>query len=90
LPQGFGSLLQLEVAEIFLDDGGHRHAQGSREVLRTHFTLPLAICQQIDQASRKILRISRLIKIQRQFLAGCHLPEIGNVCGDDRHSIGAG
>jgi hypothetical protein len=90
LPQGFGSLLQFEVAQIFLYDGWHGHAQRRSEVLRAHFALLLTIRKQLDQASRKVLRVSRLIKIQREFLAGCHLPEIGNVRRDDGHSVGTG
>jgi hypothetical protein len=90
LPQGFGSLLQFEVAQILLHDGRHGHAQRCSEVLRSHFALPLGVCEQLDQAPRKILRISRLIKIEREFLPGCHLPEVGNVRGDDGHTVGAG
>jgi hypothetical protein len=34
MAQGFGALVQFEMAQIFLNDVGHRHAQGSGEILR--------------------------------------------------------
>ena len=78
------------MAKVFLHDRRHGHAQRCSEILNRHLALPFVICEQFDQASRQVLRVAWAIKIQRDFLSGCHLPEIGNVRGDDRHSVGAG
>jgi hypothetical protein len=49
-PQDFGSLVQFEMAEIFLDDGGHCLAQRGGEILHCHGLLLLRVGEQGNQA----------------------------------------
>jgi hypothetical protein len=83
-------LLKLEVAKILLHDVRHGHAQRRSEILCRHALLLLRILQQIDQAISKALRVSRRIKLKRQFLSLRHLPEVRQIGGNDRHAISAG
>ena len=83
-------MLQLEVAEIFLNDVRHRHAKCRSEVLGRHFLLLFRILEKSDQAIRQVLSISGLIELDRQILALRHLTEVFDVGTHDRNSIGAG
>jgi hypothetical protein len=83
-------LLQFEVAEIFLNDVGHGHTKRRSEVLGCHLLLLLRILEKPDQAIRQVLSISRLIKLDREFLSLRHLTEVFNVGTYDRDTIGAG
>jgi len=81
-------LLKLKVPEIFLHDVGHCHAQRRREVLLCHRPLFFGILKELGQAVRKASCISGRIKLNRQVLALCHLPEVAQVCADDGHAVG--
>jgi hypothetical protein len=50
LPQGFGSLLEFKVPQIFENDSWHRHAQRSRKILHRHGLLLFLVRQKINQA----------------------------------------
>jgi len=76
------------MAKILLDDGGHRHAQGCREILHSHGLLLLGIGEEFGQAAGKILSASRLIKIDGDVFSDCHLAEIGQIGTDDGYSVG--
>jgi len=43
LTQGLGALFQLEMAQVFLHDRGHGHAQSGRKILDGHGFLLLGI-----------------------------------------------
>ena len=83
-------MLQFKMAQIFLDDGRHRHAKTRREILHCHRLLLSRIGQETNQAARQIFRISGSIKFNRQLFSVSHLTEIGKVRGDDGNPIGAG
>jgi hypothetical protein len=83
-------LLKLEMAKIFLHDVGHGHAQGRREILCRHPLLLLRILQQVDEAFGETLSVSWWIKLDGQFLPQSHLPEVGQISGNDRHAVSAG
>jgi hypothetical protein len=83
-------LLKLEVAKIFLHDIRHGHAQRGREILCSHLLLLLGIPQQVHDALGKALRASRGIKLDCQLFALRHLPEVRQISGNHRHTVGAG
>ncbi len=80
-------LLKLEVAKIFLNYIGHGHAQRRGEVLRRHGGLLVRILQQPDQAFGEALSVSGRIKLNRQFLALRHLPEVAEIRTNNRYAI---
>jgi hypothetical protein len=47
------------------------------------------ILKKVPQAIGQSLRISRRIEFDRKFFALRHLPEIGNVGRDNRHTVSA-
>jgi len=78
------------VEQIFLHDVGHCHAQSGSEVLRGHRVLLLGIFQEANQTVSEIVAVSCPIKFDRQFFSLSHLPKIGKVRTNNRHSILAG
>lgn len=58
MAQGFGALLQFEVAEIFLNNVRHSRAQRGSEVLGCHLLLLFRVLKKFDQAICQILSIS--------------------------------
>ena len=75
---------------VFLHHVRHRHAQARREILHRHPVLLFRVLKKIRQAIGQSLRSSRWIKFDGEFFALCHLPEIRNVSGDNRYTVGAG
>jgi hypothetical protein len=63
--QSLNALLQFEVPKILLHDVGHGHAQPGREILSRHGVLLLGILQELDEAVRKPLCVSRWIELDR-------------------------
>lgn len=90
LAQGFGSLLEFKMTQIFKDDGRHRHAQSRGKILDRHGLLFLLIRKKGDQAVCQVLRVSGLVKLNRQFFPVSHLAEIGKIRAHDRHPISTG
>jgi hypothetical protein len=81
--------VQFEMAQILLDDGRHRHAQGCREILYSHGLLLLGIGEVFGQAAGQILGASRLVKVDGDIFSDCHLAKIGQIGTDNGHSVGA-
>jgi hypothetical protein len=81
--------MQFEMAQILLDDGRHRHAQGCREILHSHGLLLLGIGEEFSQAAGQILGASRLVKVDGDIFSDCHLAKIGQIGTDNGHSVGA-
>ena len=77
------------MAEIFLHNVGHGHAQRCGEILSRHDLLLFGIAEKRDQTVGESLSIARGIEFDRQFLTLGHLAEIGQVGADDGHAIGA-
>lgn len=75
------------MSQILLHHIGHSHAESSGEVLDRHSLLLFAVLQKVEQAARKSLGISWWVKFDGQFLALCHLPEIGDVGGYHRNPV---
>jgi hypothetical protein len=82
-------LLQLKVAQIFLHDRRHRHAQRRRKILHRHRLLLFLICDKPNQAPGQVIRASRLVKLNRQLLAVGHLAKILKISTHNRHAIRA-
>jgi hypothetical protein len=76
--------------QIFLDDGGHRHAKTRREILYCHGLLLSRVRQEVNQAASQVFRVSGLVKLNRQLLSVGHLTEIRKVRGDDGNPVGTG
>ena len=76
--------------QILQHDGRHRHTQGSGKILHCHRLLLFLVSKEIDEASRQILRISRLVELDGEFFAIRHLTEISQVRAHNGHAIGAG
>jgi hypothetical protein len=83
-------LIEFKMPQIFQDDRGHRHAKGCEIVLRRHLLLFRRIAQEPGQAVCEILRISRLVKLNRDLFALGHLSKIRKIGTEDWHAIGAG
>jgi hypothetical protein len=88
--QSLCALLQFELAKILLHDGRHGHAQGGGKILDRHRLLFGRILEESDETIGQSLTVCSLMKLNRQFLAIRHLPEVGQVRAHDRNSIGAG
>jgi len=73
------SLLKLEVPQIFLHHVGHGHAQARGEILHRHPVLLFGVLKEVRQAIGESLGISRRIKLDGEFFALRHLPEVGNI-----------
>jgi hypothetical protein len=73
-----------------LHNGRHGHAQTGGKVLHRHCLLFLRIFYEPDQTIRQVPAIPRLIKLNRQRFRIRHLPEVRQVCANDRNPIGAG
>jgi hypothetical protein len=82
-------LLKFEVPQVFLHDIGHSHPQPSREVLHRHPVLLLRVLEKIKQAVCQSLGISRGVELNCQLFALGHLPEIGDIGGDNRNAVRA-
>jgi hypothetical protein len=83
-------LLQFKVTQIFLDDGGHRHAKSRREILHRHRLLSSGVRQEANQAVSQVFRVPGLVKLNRQLLAVGHLAKVWKVRTDNRHSVRTG
>jgi hypothetical protein len=57
--------------------------------LYRHLLLLFGILQKVEEAVCKALSVSRRIKLNGQFLAQRHLPEVRQISGNDRHAISA-
>jgi len=77
------------VAEVFLHDVRHGHAERRSKVLRRHFLLFVRVLQKPEKAIREVLRVPRLIELNGQFFSFGHLAEVGQVGTNDGHSVGA-
>jgi len=88
-PQSLRSLLEFEVAHIFLHHVRHGHAQPRREVLYRHPPLFRGILQQFDKTIRQPFRAAGRKELNSKFFALCHLSEIQQIGTNDRNSIGA-
>lgn len=77
------------MSQVFLHHVGHRHAECSREILDCHGLLLLRVLEKFLQAICQALGISGRVKVERQFLALCHLPEVSKVRGNNRNAVGA-
>jgi len=77
------------MTQIFQDNGRHRHAQRCGKILDRHGLLLFLICQKVNQAIRQILRVTRLIELDRELFAISHLAKICQVRAHDRHPISA-
>jgi hypothetical protein len=82
-------LLEFKVAQVFLNNRRHGHAQGRSEILYCHFALLFLVRQELDQASRQIFGTPWFVKINRQLLTIGHLAEIRKVGTQDGHAISA-
>jgi hypothetical protein len=78
------------MAKILLHDIGHGHAKTRGEILRRQGSLLPGVLQQLNNAVRKPLRVSRRIEFDGQLFALRHLPEVRQISADNRHSISAG
>jgi hypothetical protein len=72
-------LLKLEMPYVLLDHIGHGHAQARGEILHRHPVLLFRVLQEVRQAIGESLRISRGIKLDGEFFALRHLPEVSNI-----------
>lgn len=89
MAESFGALLEFKVAKILQDDSWHRHAQSCGKILNRHGLLLLLIQKEIDQAVREVLRVSRLVELNRQLFPVSHLAKIGKIRADDGYAVGA-
>lgn len=64
---------------VLLHHIGHGHAQARGEILHRHPVLLFRVLKEVRQAVGESLRISRRIKLNGEFLALRHLPEVGNI-----------
>lgn len=87
--QRLHSLLKLEMPYVLLHHVGHGHAQARGEILHRHPVLLFRVLKKVRQAIGQALGISRRIKFDGQFFPLRHLPEIGNIGRDNRHTVGA-
>jgi len=76
--------------QIFLHHVGHGHAQCGRKILRGHGLLLVGILQKLHHAIRQSLGVSRRKEVDRQFFSHGHLPEVGQIGGNDRHPVSTG
>jgi hypothetical protein len=90
VPQSQGSLLQFEMAQIFQNDVGHRHAKGRGKILLRHCLLAGRVSKEANQASGQILSVAGFVKLNRHPLAIGHLAKILKVRAHDRNSVGTG
>ena len=81
--------LQFEMAQVFLDDNRHGHAQGSGKILVGHGTQSLGILQQTSQTVGQIPGVTCTIELDGQIFHLGHLAEIFDICADDRYTVRA-
>lgn len=81
--------MNLEVAQIFLDDVRHSHSQCGRKILRRHRLLFCGILQQLNKAVCETLCVPGREKIDGKFFAQRHLAEIREIGANNRYSIRA-
>lgn len=77
------------MAQIFLHNRGHGHAQGGGKILHRHGFLFFRVGQQANQAASQILGVTGLIKLDGEVLAVSHLTKIAEIGADNRHPVGA-
>jgi hypothetical protein len=53
------------MAQVFPNDGRHRHAKAGREILHRHRLLLSRIRQKANQATRQVFRIPGFVKVNR-------------------------
>jgi len=86
--QGEGSLLQLEVAQIFENNVRHGHAESGGKILLCHRTLAGWVGEKTNEASSQVPGVPRLVKINCHPFARRHLAKISEIGADDGNSIG--
>jgi hypothetical protein len=89
LPYGFRSLLKFEMAQVLLNDRGHRHAQRGGEIVHRHGLLLLRVCKQAYEQAGEILRVTGFVKIHGQVFALAHLAKVRQVGTQDGNAVGA-
>jgi hypothetical protein len=77
--QRLHSLLKLEMPYVLLHHIGHGHAQARGEILHRHPVLLFRVLKEVRHAIGESLSISRGIKLNGEFFALRHLPEVSNI-----------
>ena|ERR1700678_3674382 len=86
--QSEGSLLQLEVAQIFQNNVWHRHAESGGKILLCHRTLAGRVGEKTNEASSQVLGVPGLVKINCHPFALRHLAKISEISADYGNSVG--
>jgi hypothetical protein len=87
--QSFCPPRQVEMTQILLHDGWHGHAERGRKILGCHRLLLCRVGQKANQASSQVLRVPRLIKINRQLFTVRHLAEVRQVGTHNWNAVSA-
>ena len=82
--------MQLEMTQVFLHDGWHRHAQRSGKIVDGHGPLFFRIGEKLNQAASQIASISGLVKLNCDILAIGHLAKVRQIGAYDGNAIRAG
>lgn len=82
-------MLKFEMAQVLLDDRGHRHAQRGGEIVHRHGLLLFRVGKQADQQAGKIFRVTGLVKFHGKVFAVAHLAKVRQVRTQDRYAVGA-
>jgi hypothetical protein len=81
--------MQLEMAQVFLNDVRHRHAQCRGEILHGQRFLFFRVFQKPNQAIGQVLSIAGLIELDRETFPIRHLAKIRKVGRDNGNAIRA-
>jgi hypothetical protein len=88
--QRFDSLVQFEMAQVFLDNGRHGHAQGGGKVLHCHLLLLFRVGQEFNQTTSEVEGGTWFVEFNCYIFALRHLPEIYKIRANDGHAVCAG